>query len=192
MAFKIVFGLPMESSEPTIRNSNLFPVKAKGEVRLRSVASFLKSGSVDTPVCKTPPSFNLDARPVSTSCSTTSSSCSPRNMEIIAGGASQAPRRWSLPTLDALWRSKSAWVSTAFMIQASTNKNCTFSFGVSPGSNKFTPLSVVIDQLLCLPEPLTPWKGFSCNKQRRPCLPAIRFIVSITSWLWSTAILADS
>ena len=35
--------------EPHMRNSNLLPVKAKGEVRLRSVVSFRKSGSAGTP-----------------------------------------------------------------------------------------------------------------------------------------------
>ena len=50
IAFRIVVEPATESAEPTIRNSNLFPVKANGEVRLRSVASFAISGSVDTPV----------------------------------------------------------------------------------------------------------------------------------------------
>ena len=44
------FGDETESEEPTIRNSNLLPVNANGEVRLRSVASLTKSGSVATPV----------------------------------------------------------------------------------------------------------------------------------------------
>ena len=39
----------VESEEPTMRNSNLLPVKAKGEVRFRSVASFLIRGTVGTP-----------------------------------------------------------------------------------------------------------------------------------------------
>ena len=34
-----IWGGAMESEEPTIRNSNLFPVKAKGDVLFRSVAS---------------------------------------------------------------------------------------------------------------------------------------------------------
>ena len=34
---------------PGIRNSNLLPVKAKGEVRLRSVVSLLNLGSTSTP-----------------------------------------------------------------------------------------------------------------------------------------------
>ena len=38
----------IESRDPTIRNSNLLPVNANGDVLLRSVASFVKSGSVFT------------------------------------------------------------------------------------------------------------------------------------------------
>ena len=39
-------------------------------------------------------------------------------------------------------------------------KNCKLLIGVLPGDNKFIPVSVARDQLLCLPEPLTPLKGF--------------------------------
>ena len=39
----------MESDEPTMRNSNLLPVKAKGEVRLRSVVSRRNLGRTSTP-----------------------------------------------------------------------------------------------------------------------------------------------
>jgi len=35
-----ILGPEIEAEEPTMRNSNLFPVNAKGEVRLRSVLSF--------------------------------------------------------------------------------------------------------------------------------------------------------
>ena len=49
IVFKIMFGLAMDAVDPNIRNSNLLPVKANGEVRLRSVASFWKSGRVFTP-----------------------------------------------------------------------------------------------------------------------------------------------
>ena len=90
IALMVVVGLPMESEEPTIRNSNLFPVKANGEVRFLSVASIGRSGTVETPVCNVEPSRQERASPVSTSCLTTSSSCVPRNMETIAGGASLA------------------------------------------------------------------------------------------------------
>ena len=40
----------MEKVEPTERNSNLLPVKAKGEVRLRSVLSRKKCGRTLTPI----------------------------------------------------------------------------------------------------------------------------------------------
>ena len=46
------------------------------------------------------------------------------------------------------------------------------SAGVSPGSSRLAPASVPIDQLLCLPEPLTPANGFSCSRQTRPYLRA--------------------
>ena len=36
------------------------------------------------------------------------------------------------------------------------SRNCAFSYGDSPGERRFTPVSVAIDQLLCLPDPLTP------------------------------------
>ena len=80
---------------------------------------------------------------------------------MIAGGASFAPNLWSLPGLAADSRSKSACLSTADIIAVNTSKNCLFSCGVLPGANILIPSSVVIDQLLCLPEPLTPANGFS-------------------------------
>ena len=40
---------PLEAFTTAMRNSNLLPVKAKGEVRLRSVVSFGKWGMVWTP-----------------------------------------------------------------------------------------------------------------------------------------------
>ena len=51
---------------------------------------------------------------------------------------------------------------------AQKKRKWTLSAGVSPGSSRLVPVSVPIDQLLCLPEPLTPAKGFSCRRQTRP------------------------
>ena len=45
----------MLALEPTARNSNLLPVKANGEVRLRSPASLGSGGSTLTPVSNMPP-----------------------------------------------------------------------------------------------------------------------------------------
>ena len=170
IVFNTTFAGAIESAEPTIRNSNLLPVKANGDVLFLSVASLFKSGSVEAPVFNLPFWIELVASPLSINCITTSSSCSPRNIEMIAGGASFAPSLWSLPTSEADSRSKSAWVSTAFMTAPSTSKNWIFSWGVLPGSNKLIPSSVVIDQLLCLPEPFTPANGFSWSRHTRPCL----------------------
>ena len=48
--FSIMFAHAIDSEEPSIRNSNLFPVNAKGEVLFRSVVSLLKSGRTVTPI----------------------------------------------------------------------------------------------------------------------------------------------
>jgi hypothetical protein len=76
----------MGADEPTARNSNLLPVKANGEVRLRSVWSFGRTGSEVAPSSRDPPCLEAEAAPFS-SCSMTSSSCEPRKIETIAGGA---------------------------------------------------------------------------------------------------------
>ena len=48
-AFRKAIGVEIDAAEETARNSNLFPVKANGEVRLRSVLSRATSGSLRTP-----------------------------------------------------------------------------------------------------------------------------------------------
>ncbi len=59
------------------------------------------------------------------------------------------------------------------------------SAGVSPGSIRLWPVSVPIDQLLCLPEPLTPANGFSCSRQTSPYLRATDWSSCIVSCWWS-------
>ena len=89
-----------------MRNSNLLPVKAKGEVRLRSVVSLGKRGRAWTPTLKS--SFSRTSQAVSFSMdSSMPVSSSPRKSESMAGGASAAPRRWSLPALATEMRSRS-------------------------------------------------------------------------------------
>ena len=87
---------------------------------------------------------------------------------MIAGGASLAPSRWSWPTFATDARSSAWCLSTAAITAEQKNRNWMFSAGVSPGSSRFEPVSVPIDQLLCLPEPLTPANGFSCSRHTRP------------------------
>ncbi len=104
--FKNTFAQAIDSLEPSIRNSNLLPVNANGEVRLRSVVSLLKSGKTVTPICI----FSFSCFPYGTPFSILSriaESSSPRKIEMIAGGASLAPRRWSLPAEATEIRSRS-------------------------------------------------------------------------------------
>ena len=189
IVLRTTFGSPTESCEPTILNSNLLPVKANGDVRFLSVASFLKSGRALTPVSSFSPFLDLVAVPVEISCVKTSWSCSPRYTEIITGGASLPPRRWSLPTSDADSLRRSAWRSTALSTRQRISKNWMFSCGDLPGSKRLIPSSVTSDQLSCLPEPLTPLNGFSWSRHWRPCRLATLRSVSMIIWLWSTATL---
>ena len=47
------------------------------------------------------------------------------------------------------------------------------------------PVSVPIDQLLCLPEPLTPANGFSCSRQTSPYRRATFCMICMVSCWWS-------
>ena len=95
----------MAWEEPTERNSNLLPVKAKGEVRLRSVLSRVNTGNLDSDMSMTK-SLSLPMEPERTleGCcpllASTSfkhlSKAAPKNAEITAGGASLAPRRCTI------------------------------------------------------------------------------------------------
>jgi hypothetical protein len=64
-------------------------------------------------------------------------------------------------------------LATARTTAAQKTRNCALSCGLSPGFSRFSPVSVDIDQLLCLPEPLMPANGFSCSRQTRPYLSAV-------------------
>ena len=61
-----------------------------------------------------------------------------------------------------------------------------FPMGVLPGLSRFI-VSVAMDQLLCLPEPFTPLKGFSCCRQTRPWWLAMVFMSSMVTRLLSMA-----
>ena len=90
--FSATSGSAIDWLEPTARNSNRLPVKANGLVRLRSPASRGSFGSESTPISSVPPILD-DLAPPALICSNTSVSCSPRKIEMMAGGASLAPRR---------------------------------------------------------------------------------------------------
>ncbi len=169
----------MLKAEPSERNSNLLPVNANGDVRLRSVVSAINSGMVST-TCILLPFLPLYCAPLCMESSMFVSS-EPRNMDIIAGGASFAPRRWSLPALATLRRNRSCLRSTAFITAVKKSKKRRLVSGDLPGLRRFSPVSVHIDQLSCLPLPLTPANGFSCNRHTSPCRSASFFITSMVS-----------
>ncbi len=90
--FRQMFGIAMLWPDDTARNSNLLPVNANGLVRLRSPGSRGSFGRKLTPVSSTPPFFETVTLPFSI-CEKRSVSTSPRKIEMMAGGASFAPRR---------------------------------------------------------------------------------------------------
>ncbi len=155
MVFSTVLGQAMLALEPTARNSNLLPVNANGLVRLRSPECRGSCGSVRAPRSSVPPRSVRLGRPCST-WARMSDSIAPMKIEMIAGGASLAPRRWSLAAEAIDARSRSAWMSTARTTATRNTRNCRLVCVSSCGSSRLTPVSVDIDQLLCLPDPLMP------------------------------------
>src|SRR6476619_3789528 len=92
---------------------------------------------------------------------------------MMAGGASLAPRRWSLVADATETRSRPAYLWTARITAAQNTRNCAFSCGVSPGTNREPRSALPNEKLTCLPEPLTPANGFSWNRHSMPCFLAI-------------------
>ena len=60
----------------------------------------------------------------------------------MAGGASLAPRRWSLPASAMDARSRSAWTLTPRMTATRKARNWALACGSWPGSSRFSPSSV--------------------------------------------------
>ena len=177
----------MLQDEATILNSKRFPVNANGDVRLRSVGSLSTAGHSFTPRSSIPAGIDESAYPFSIIWSTTPPIWSPKKIEIIAGGASCAPRRWSFPGLEAAVRRRSACRLTAFITQPTINWKRISVSGDLPGLNRLMPSSVERDQLLCFPEPFIPANGFSWSKHTRPWRVATFFKVSISKRLLSAA-----
>ena len=157
MVFNTVMAAAQLALLPTARNSNLLPVKANGLVRLRSVLSSITEGM--RPIS----SFNSvllagDMAPLMffSNPSKRLVRYSPMNTLMMAGGASLAPRRWSLFAVAMLARSTSAWLWMALMVLTKKARNWMFSLGVLAGRSRFLPVLVARLQLLCLPLPFTP------------------------------------
>ena len=92
--------------EPSARNSNLLPVKANGLVRLRSPPCFGSVRQHRRAEAEEVARVADGSVPVVAIAPNTRSSSAPRNTEMIAGGASLAPRRWSWPAVAIHARSR--------------------------------------------------------------------------------------
>ena len=138
-----------------------------------------------------PPSASSLAVPERMS-SKTVSSCSPRYTERMAGGASLAPRRWSLLAEAMTARSRGPKVCTPRITAPQNSRKLRFSSGVLPGSSRLPWVEFPTDQLTCLPDPLIPAKGFSWSRHMKPWALAVDLMIVIMSCWWSAATLAAS
>ena len=93
----------------------------------------------------------------------------PKNELMMAGGASLPPKRWALVALMMLAFSSPLCRQTAISVstmnvtkrKVSLMDASGWAASVLAGAWSSTPVSVDRLQLLCLPEPLMPSKGFS-------------------------------
>ena len=192
--FSAIMALAQLASEPTARNSKRLPVKANGLGRLRSVLSIISSGicGMSSFMPCLPLRLTRSSLVLSSMCSSTWLNCLPRKEEMMAGGASLAPSRWAFVALEMEAFSNPLWRYTAISVFTTKVMKRRFSSGSLPGAWSRIPVSVPSDQLLCLPLPLTPLKGFSCSSTRKPWLRATLRIKAMMSMLWSTARLHSS
>ena len=94
-----------------------------------------------------------------------------------------APRRKSLPGDAMDRRIKSPCLSMAETSAAITTGKISGFLDAALsclGLSRLTPSTVPSDQLLCLPEPLMPAKGFSCSSAARPFSDATSSMICIT------------
>ncbi len=87
---------------------------------------------------------------------------------MIAGGASFAPSRWSLPALAIDIAQQALPLVDRAEHAAQKTRNWMLSCGVSPGFSRLLPRSSLMLQFRCLPLPFTPANGFSCSRHARP------------------------
>jgi len=103
-------GVEAEALEPGILNSNLFPVKANGEVLFLSDKSFAILG-IRTPISIVSLISAVSKKEAFPIFSNNSCNCSPKNIDITAGGASCPPSLWSFPGVAVQALKTSAYLS---------------------------------------------------------------------------------
>src|SRR5690606_15032501 len=89
-------------------------------------------------------------------------------------------------------RIKSACSCTALMTLTKNVRNIRLGFGVLPGESKFTPVLVIIDQWVCLPEPLRSAYGFSWIRTLNLWGGATCAVTLTSNWLWCVEELVSS
>ena len=168
--FRAIMAEAQLAEDPGARNSNRLPVNAKGDVRLRSVLSIIRSGICGISISMPCLPFSAKSSSLSESSmwSSNSVSCLPRKLLMMDGGASLPPKRWALVALMMEAFNSPLWRYTPMRVSTMKVTKRRFSSGVLPGAWSRIPLSADRLQLLCLPEPLTPSKGFSWSKTRKP------------------------
>mmetsp|Transcript_1685 Transcript_1685/g.4140 ORF Transcript_1685/g.4140 Transcript_1685/m.4140 type:complete len:229 (+) Transcript_1685:647-1333(+) len=188
MVFKTVLTMETFWADPTARNSNRAPPYGNGDVRFLSSAGTSNGRTSAVPRSRVfRPGSYLASEPFMKSSRYLVMS-SPRYMEMMAGGASHAPRRKSFPGDEMAMRIKSPCSSTAATRAAMmTGKACSLpeASKQSSGLRTWTPSRVAMDQLLCFPEPLMSLNGFSCKRAASPCLGATSSMICMTITFWS-------
>ena len=161
---------------------------------MRSVLSNSNSGICPKPRCKRFLSSTSIASSMEqfSNLSKISVICVPKKEDMIAGGASLAPRRCALVAEAILAFSRALYLYTAISELTTNVMKRRLSSRSFPGEKRLMPVSVPIDQLQCLPEPFTPIKGFSWSSTRKLWRRETRFITDINNWLWSLAKLHSS
>ena len=110
---------------------------------------------------------------------------------MIAGGASFAPRRWSLVAEATDARSSPGYWCTARMTAAQNTRNCAFSCGVSPGTSRLPSVAVAEREVDVLARAVDALRTAS-RGTGTPCRASWRCVlkVVISSCWWSAATLA--
>mmetsp|Transcript_36046 Transcript_36046/g.111546 ORF Transcript_36046/g.111546 Transcript_36046/m.111546 type:complete len:253 (-) Transcript_36046:822-1580(-) len=192
MVLRTVLTSDTFCAEPTARNSKRWPPYGNGDVRLRSCAGISIWRMPSTPMSSSLV-LGLYSPPPAAYALRNSVMSSPKYVEMMAGGASQAPRRKSLPgdAMDMRRRSP-CWSMADTMAERMTGNVSPEpdALAIWPMLRRLTPSNVPMDQLLCLPEPLTLLNGFSWRRAARPYCAAVSSMICITTRFWSICVVA--
>ncbi len=172
-----------------MRNSNLLPVNANGEVRLRSVVSRGKRGRHVHAELQTIFSVPVVGASVLDGIEHAVSS-SPRNMDTTAGGASFAPRRWSL--LAVARRAEQILIIVHGLNDRAEEEQETARSGAAcrRASRRLTPVSVAERPVVVLAGAVHAVERLFVQQADKAVARRDLFMTPWSSWLWSVAMFA--